>query len=1238
MMNSVVFVLMCLLSILTLACGSSSSGGANDASSFSVDEYIDPHVLALAEALSDDERDPLTWAANILLPLDYSGAMRSPGGVIASFMGNDIDRCVTVRKLLSASDIPGRYAINGETCIVEAFVDGDVVEVPTSRAVVSGVGEGAKRSMQIPQSLVHQVQFIQRTWRQDENASGIGHIDHILGELDLPNSSSRPITVDFVETGDGIGLRLRIGREDASHLTAWTGPPLEDVRRADLIIRHVDLQGVTTDHHRTLFDRNSEYTNVTPDVVQDLYAIWISVNVVGEPYFRVEAETLGVLEMEGDREYRPEDFLRLRAIELAAETDYWAEKFFEETNIEGAPLFRAPRIIIAALEKRDPDSPIITPSLDLVSNTRAIIANPQSSSIHFALALNDAMAEGRVLERASGQPVMTVPTLFAALYQDEANDLVSRMQFFDESLKLLTRQGQSGSRLIFRDPDSAATATVSLAGTDLLLKANAQQVSSMRLGASDGLASHSLVANGLIIGSGPNRTLPIDLLLLVEGSDLTYVPRVVYIPEIQTGIDTILGTTVQGSGRYHDEVFEIQAHVRAFETPDPGKNSQSKRDYTEWQRLSSEGSVLATASTNFPSPSLTENKPDILQWGNDDGRSSRYMSPLWLVPSVVADIRAAQATEIRFVYKKDLATCCPTRQRVNLTRFRKDTQSISIDGIPMEIAVISASDESGDHQVVIAEDGSSRMVFRVMTPVGESVIHEVSTPAPLRFEGRVMSHRGDQTLAWTQPYAVGIPNARLKGEGLDILTWPDGSFSAPVPNSARPTLRGSIAVLVDTSGSMIDPVDPECAGQECVSKIEVVAAALEDSIGSVPPVVEFSVWGFTNLYGETCAEEIKNIAPLSLDWLPIAEGELLLNSAYTTRGTPLTGAVEGAITRMGSEARGEVRHLIVLADGDNQCDSPLQAVVIPSNLKIHTIGVGIEEGGAGERELMDLAGRSGGTYRRTTGGEELRDALEIITDEELVENGSSGSFRTTVSAANHLSKSQDLPVENPDLIVYLEEQPERSDRPKFVVIMPGDSFPFDELDLPREAISRIQEERQRRPDYMVIVPDRAVAIGHAPEVTGWILINPESGHTEVMTIDGLRGSVAFLGGLVTGMFAGVDKVLGGFSSCVLTEAGCGESLEEIKDRICTPAGSAHAGWMDVLNALVGELPFMAYFGQGGTIGSIVVEMRCSGEIQPLPHIFNHSVGVIGRAVPSGGLNVGYGVVAAELGANIFGEE
>ncbi len=1237
MINSVGFVLMCLLATLALACGG-GSGGANDASSFAVDEYIDPHVLALAEALSDDERDPLTWAANILLPLDYSGAMRSPGGVIASFMGNDIDRCVAVRQLLSASDILGRYAINGETCIVEAFIDGDVVEVPTSRAVVSGVGEGAKRSMQIPQLLVHQVQFIQRAWRLDENASEIGYIDHILGELDLPNSSSRPITVDFVETGDGIRLRLRIGRENTPHHTAWTGPSLEDVRRADLIIRHVDLQGVTADYHRTLFDRNSEYTNVTPDVVQDLYAIWISVNVVGEPYFRVEAETLGVLDMEGDREYRPEDFLRLRAIELAAETDYWAEKLFEETNISGAPLFRAPRIIIAALEKRYPDSPIIIPSLDLVSNTRAIIGNPQSSSIHFALALNDAMVEGRVLERATGQPVMTVPTVFAALYQDEANDLVSRMQFFDESLKLLTRQGQSGGRLVFRDPDSAATATVSLAGTDLLLQANAQQVSSMRLGAWDGLASHSLAANGLIIGSGPNRTLPIDLLLLVEGSDLTYVPRVVYLSGIQIGIDTIVGTTVQGSGRYHDEVFEIQAHVRAFESPDPGKSSQSKRDYTEWQRLSSEGSVLATASTYDPSPSLTETKPELLQWGNDDGRSSRYMSPLWLVPSVVADIRAEQATEIRFVYKKDPGTCCATRQRVNLTRFRKDTLSISIDGNSMEIAVISASDESGDHQVVIAEDGPSRMVFRVMTPVGESVIHEVSTPAPLRFEGRVMSRRGDQTLAWTQPYTVGIPNARLKGEGLDILTWPDGSFSAPVPNTARPTLRGSIAVLVDTSGSMVDPVDPECAGRECVSKIEVVAAALEDSIGSVPPVVEFSVWGFTNLYGETCAEKINNIFPLSLDWSPIAAGKTRLHPAYTTRGTPLTGAVQGAIRRMESEARGAVRHLIVLADGDNACDSPLQAVVIPSNLKIHTIGVGIEEGGAGERDLMDLAGRSGGTYRRTTGGEELRDALEIITDEELVGNGSSRSFRTTVSATNHLSKSEDLPVEYPDLIVYLEEQPERSDRPRFVVIMPGDPFPFDELDLPGEAMSRIQEERQRRPDYMVVVPDRAVAIGHAPEVTGWILINPQSGHTEVMTIDGLRGSVAFLGGLVTGMFAGVDKVLGGFSSCVLTQAGCGESLEEIKNSICTPAGSAHAGWMDVLNALVGQLPFMEYLSQGGMIGSIVVEMRCSGDIQPLPYLLNHATSVGGLGIPSGGLNAGYTVLSAELGAHLFGGE
>ena len=1207
---------------------------------FAVDEYIDPHVLALAQAISDDERDPLTWAANVLLPLDYSGAMRSPGGVIASFMGNDIDRCVTVRQLLSASGILGRYAIEGEACIVEAFVDGEVVQVPTSRAVAGGVGEGAERTTGIPNSLVHQVQFIQRAWPLDGNASETGPVDHPLGELDLPDSSSRPITADFVETDDGIRLRLRVGRENDSLRTVWTGPPLEDVRRADLIIRHVDLREVTADHYRTLFDRNSEYTNVTPDVGKDLYAIWISANVVGGPYFRVEAEASGVLEIEGDPDYRPEEFLRLRAIELAAGTDYWAVKLFQKTNILGAPLFLSPRVIIAALEKRYPYSQIIIPSLDLVSNTRTIIANPQPASIHFSLALNDALVEGRVLERATGQPVVTVPTLFAALYQDDANDLVSRMQFFDESLKLLTRQGQSGDRLVFSDPDSDAEATVFLAGTDLLLQASAQQVSTMRLGARDGLASHSSATNGLIIGSGPNRTLPIDFLLMVEESDPTYVPRVVHIPAGLAGIDTPVGTTIQVSGRYHDEAFEIHAHVRAFESPDPGKSSQLKRDFSEWQRLSSEGSTLATASTNFPSPSLTEPKPELLQWGEDDGRSPWYRSPLWLAPSVAADIRAAQATEIRFVYKKDPGTCCATRVRVNLTRFKKDTLSISIDGTSTELAVIAASDESGDHQVVIAEKGLSRMVLRVKSPVGESMVDRILTPAPLRFQGRVMSHRGSQTLAWTEAYAVGVPNARLKGEGLDISTWPDGSFSAPVPNTARPTLRGSIAVLVDTSGSMADPVDPECAGRDCISKIEVVAAALKDSIGSVTPVVELGVWGFTDQRGNTCADEVKNIFPLSLDRHSVAEADQRLNRAYATANTPLTGAVKGAITKIESEARGAVRHLIVLADGANVCDSPLQEVVIPSNLKIHTIGVGIEEGGVGERELMDLARRSGGTFRRTAGGQELRNALGIITDEELVGKELSRTFRTTVSATNHLPKSVDLPVEDPDFIVYLEERPERSDRPKFVVIIPGDPFPFDELDLPREAISRIQEERQRRPGYMVVVPDRAVAVCHAPEVTGWLLIDPKSGHTEAMTIDGLRGAVAFLGGIVTGMFAGIDKVLGGFSSCVLTQAGCGESLDEIKDRICTPAGSAHASWMDVLNALVSQLPGIEYFRQGGIVGSAVVEMRCSGNIQPLPYAFGEYAGQVGGLLfPVPGLgNFAYSIAAAALGAQIFGGE
>ncbi len=88
--------------------------------------------------------------------------------------------------------------------------------------------------------------------------------------------------------------------------------------------------------------------------------------------------------------------------------------------------------------------------------------------------------------------------------------------------------------------------------------------------------------------------------------------------------------------------------------------------------------------------------------------------------------------------------------------------------------------------------------------------------------------------------------------------------------------------------------------------------------------------------------------------------------------------MRGALNAMDRGAWGVSRRLIVLADGDNDCDAGLDSVNVPQEVEIHTVGVGLAPRSDAELELMDLAARGGGTYTRTVTGSDLADALTSI--------------------------------------------------------------------------------------------------------------------------------------------------------------------------------------------------------------------------------------------------------------------
>ncbi len=1150
---------------------------------FVIADPIDPHAQRVAETLLEEGQDVLAWASDAMVPEDYVGSMRSAGAVLASRMGNDIDRCLTTHQLLSAANIPSRYTIDGDTCTLQALVGDAEVSVPTSRFDVASTAKllAGDTPSDMP---VHRVEINERIWQSGSTAP----FDNDLGELSLPDIMAQPVTVDYVDDGNGVQLRVRIGRAG----DAWLGRSLDSVTRHALIIRHITPSGEATEHIRTLFDSASSAANQSPDVGVDIYAIWFGASLVGPSYLQIESD---LADLAGGTQ-NPEEFLRLRAIELAVETDNAAWRLFEDAGEDGIVSYDTVRVIIAAQERRGvvTDGPLL-PSLDLLANTRLIYGNENPISMQVSLGITDAMVEGMVLERSTGMPALTVPEIFAAHFQEESNDVVSRLEFLDDALQRLLEEGVTEEGLVFSDAQSNTEATVLLVGSELLFLLTDQERAALESAAGETWDDIASSADGVVLGDGTDRAWPIELLLLQNGAALDYVPRIQHVESPQLGLATLSGSMVRGSGSYKGESFAIHAIARMFEESADTGDSESKRDSVDWHLTNAQGVVIGSGGTDETTATLSENKPRILQFGAEDQTSSFYETPLWIAPAAAAAIRAGTPTDYRFMYDTDGASAWVETQ---LSRFTTGRQTVEIDGQPVGVEVIVATDEDATHQVTIARYGLTRLVLELTTPVGESRIDAIVTPRELRLRGRVMSWRGSDLARAQESYAIGVRDAEL-GSGSGIgLSWPDGSMDVHVPDTANPTLTGSIAILVDTSNSMDQPADPNCAGDGCGSKIDVVATALETIVNDTPASIELAVWGFPSTFDDVCRREVVQRAPWSLDRASTLDALRFFDEVYLTGGTPLTGAVQAALDEMTEGPWGASRRLIVLADGDNDCDSGLQSVSIPSGIQIYTIGVGLTEGSTAELELMDLASRARGTYTRTSDGQSLSESLTAIGALALPEPSAPETVTLTINADGHLPRNAEWPVDADDFVVYLHEDPNRTDVPGFMVIPPGEPIPTDNV-FTKEAFALIEEHRTLRPQILIIAPDRMVDIGLVSATLGWLELDPNTGHTSAVTLDGLHGAspVGTHGAIVAGLWSGVDSVMGGFSNCAADGIeggpGCGTTASEITASICGSIQADAGTWMTYLGSALGGITSLSNFNHFFHAGASTVEVVCN---------------------------------------------
>ncbi|MCH8253525.1 MAG: hypothetical protein IID36_13845, partial [Planctomycetes bacterium] len=850
--------------------GQGDSNG--DSSGFTLAEKIDPHITILAQQLLAKGGDAavIAWPGETLLPEDYDGAMRATSGVLAGFMGNDLDRCRLVRELLSAAGIANRFALSGDDCTVEALVDNEPLHVPTSRFDEGPIPDDWGRPTSIPAASFHAIEIVESYCPTVFSSVECEPIEHSLGTWTLAELASAPVIADYVEDAEGLRLRIRTGRRGDREESF--GAVVGDANRHDLIFRYTRPTQDPIEYTRILFDGASTIMNQSPDVGVDVYAIWFGANVVSERYLDVENALADLAEDDAETG----EVLYLRAIELAMETDNAAWQLFDGTELDGGAFFDGARIVIAAQERRYDGHDGITPSFDLLSNSRRIRESTDPVAASFALGYIDAMVEGAVLERSTGSPGVVVPDIFAGLFQEEADDVVSRAEMFESALARLENEGVTEEALVFLDEASGANVQVTLIGNALLLVLDDDDIDRLEIIAQEPFDELLTTVDGVVIGEGADRSWPIDLLIMDKGAAVNYRARIEHIESPQLALATPTGTHIQGSATYLGESLRIRGIARRFEQTDVDSGTDEKRDRSDWHLFDETGSLIGSGATDRPTAELDEYNPRILQWGEDPSTISFYESPLWVAPALAAGIRSRVETECRITTDTGGASDWIA---VTLTEFSDSRMTVTIDGQPVGIQTIVATDTANEYEIVIAKHGLTRTILGLRTPNGEAAIDSIITPRSLRLRGRIVSQREPIGLAGVASYSVGVGNASISSGGLIGTSWPDGTVDLRVADTAQPTLRGGIGILIDTSNSMGEPADADCI-DACTPKIEVVSDALADIIAQTEEGVELAVWGFPTTLEDGCLSQVRELAGWSLSREATETARNSLGEAY----------------------------------------------------------------------------------------------------------------------------------------------------------------------------------------------------------------------------------------------------------------------------------------------------------------------------------------------------------------------
>lgn len=202
-------------------------------------------------------------------------------------------------------------------------------------------------------------------------------------------------------------------------------------------------------------------------------------------------------------------------------------------------------------------------------------------------------------------------------------------------------------------------------------------------------------------------------------------------------------------------------------------------------------------------------------------------------------------------------------------------------------------------------------------------------------------------------------------------------MALPLGLDARATIRNSLLLLIDTSGSMDDTIGSGSAEIKIEAAKDAAIAAVDRALAS--GATEVAVLGFSG----GCSSPISERLDFTTDSNELTR---FIRGLQAVGGTPMADALVVANQFMQSSGTPgtDSQMIVLLADGDNDCGDVAQAMdqlrAAGIVFRHETVGFGIEPTSDAARDLRHVANASGGEYHHATSATQLADVFMEFVD------------------------------------------------------------------------------------------------------------------------------------------------------------------------------------------------------------------------------------------------------------------